>query len=187
MCFRRVQNGTKRQPSYIVVFKENGIIKNMAKAKKASEQWGDLPIVIVDKGKCLENQKEQLNSLMEEYKNNPSLELEKEIRQKIKNNQNTSKEFASDLDIDNILNRTEEIAPDLDNDNILNKSKEQSHLNNNVETNSKEKNDICVDIRDFEENYKSTTSEERKKEIKNFRENYRKLETVLKMAGERGG
>ena len=49
MDFRRIQGGEKKQPSYIVVFKQNGIIDKLENAKKASKDWGGLPIVVIDR------------------------------------------------------------------------------------------------------------------------------------------
>lgn len=37
--FARVQDGRKKQPDYIVMFRENGEIKNMEDAQKASKDW----------------------------------------------------------------------------------------------------------------------------------------------------
>lgn len=35
MDFYRIQNGERKQPDYIIVFRENGEVKNMEEAKKA--------------------------------------------------------------------------------------------------------------------------------------------------------
>ena len=98
MNFRRVQDGQKMQPDYIVVFKENGEMLNFEEAQKASEQWGNMPIVVVDKDACLEAEKQKVNNMLAEYENNPTPELAKQINQKVRNNRVTNEDFAVDLE-----------------------------------------------------------------------------------------
>ena len=51
--FRRIQNGKKKQPDYIVALKKNGRIDNLDKILKAAKDWDNrLPIVIVDVDEC---------------------------------------------------------------------------------------------------------------------------------------
>ena len=93
MDIRRTVGNQKIQPDYIVVFRTNGIIKNMHKAKKAQQDFKgvgiNLPIIIVDSNKCLEAEKHEIDKMKEEYKKNPSKELQKKINTKIKTNNHT--------------------------------------------------------------------------------------------------
>lgn len=58
MDFRRIQGNTKKQPDYIVAFKQDGKIDNIDKILQAIDDWeGTLPIVIVDVDKCLESER----------------------------------------------------------------------------------------------------------------------------------
>lgn len=102
---RRMDGERKKQPDYIVVFRSDGEIQNIDNALKAQEEWENLPIVIVDKDKCLESEKQKVDQMLEEYKTNPSEELKKNIYQKLRNNRQTSDKFMSDIDIENF--RTE--------------------------------------------------------------------------------
>lgn len=115
MDFRRNQGGQKKQPDYILVFKENGNIPNMIEAKRASKQWEDMPIVVVNKDKCLQAEREKVEKMIEQYKKDPSEILRKEIKQKIRNNSITRRNFGVDIKDKEILdeNLVEEKSCDL--------------------------------------------------------------------------
>ena len=100
MDFRRIQGNEKKQPDYLVVFRKDGRIDNMSKTLDAQKQWGDLPIVIVDKDKCLENEKQKVEKMLQEFQENPSEDLKKKITQKITNNRKTERNFCSNLDLE---------------------------------------------------------------------------------------
>ncbi len=121
MCFRRIQNGEKKQPDYIVVFRKNGKISNMKQAEKASKQWGNMPIVIVDIDKCLEAERQKLNNLMQKYKQKPTPALTKMINQKVRNNRVTDYKFAVDIN--------DELEKMNDEYNRFEKQKEESAQN----------------------------------------------------------
>ena len=97
MDFKRIQSGNKKQPDYIVVFKKNGKIKNMRKAKKASYDFENLPIVVIDVDECLRTEKEKIKKLYEEYKKTGSEEIKLELSEKIRNNRVTDPEFYKDI------------------------------------------------------------------------------------------
>ena len=40
MDFRRIQNGEKKNPDYIIVYRENGEISNLEEAKKSISTMG---------------------------------------------------------------------------------------------------------------------------------------------------
>lgn len=88
--YSRQQNGGKKQPDYIVVFKKDGEIPGMNIAKRAQADWeGKLPIVIVDINKCLAEQKRQVDEMRMKYNQTHSPVLAREIYYKIRNNLNT--------------------------------------------------------------------------------------------------
>jgi len=99
MCFRRIQGKEKKQPSYIVVFKQNGIIDNLENAEKASKDWGGLPIVVIDKDECLESERNKVKQMEAEYREFPSPELARAIYYKIRNNRETASNFCWETDI----------------------------------------------------------------------------------------
>jgi len=86
LLYRRFQKGKKKQPDYIVVFRKNGIIKNMDEAIRVSEQWTDesgnkMPIVIVDldryREKNCEKKEQKIPQNENVNENNESSEIEK--------------------------------------------------------------------------------------------------------------
>ena len=99
MDFRRIQGGEKKQPSYIVVFKQNGIIDKLENAKKASKDWGGLPIVVIDRDECLESERNKVKQMEAEYREFPSPELARAIYYKIRNNRETASNFCWETDI----------------------------------------------------------------------------------------
>ena len=101
MCWRRIQEGKKKQPDYIVVFRKDDNIFGWEYAKQAQNDFGGkLPIVIIDIDKCLENERKEVEQMVLEYKKDPTLEMAEEIRKKIRNNSVTDKNFCSDLNLD---------------------------------------------------------------------------------------
>lgn len=98
MNFRRMQGENKKQPDYILVFKEYGEYLNMEEAKKAQKDWWNLPIVIIDVDKCLRSERQKVDNLMKEYRKNKDQEIAKEILQKVRNNKQTREYFAKDLE-----------------------------------------------------------------------------------------
>ena len=100
--FARYQGGKKVQPDYIVVFRKNGEIKNFEKAKTAQQQWGGLPIVIVDQDKCLESEKAKTDELFKEFEETSNPEALKDAIQKIRNNRQTDENFCSDKNLETL-------------------------------------------------------------------------------------
>lgn len=98
--FRRIQGEDKKQPDYILVFKESGELLKMEEAKKAQKDWKGLPIVIVDVDKCLESEYQKVKNLIEEYKKNNNPEVAKKLFQKVRNNRQTRESFAIGLEED---------------------------------------------------------------------------------------
>ncbi len=95
MDWKRIQNGAKKQPDYIVVFKKDNIIKNIPDIIKCVEDWNyELPIVVVDVDEILINEKGKVNELIEAYKKEPTKELAKKIYNSINNNRKTTSRFS---------------------------------------------------------------------------------------------
>jgi hypothetical protein len=92
MVYRRSQNNQRKQPSYIVLFKSNGEIKEQSieDVKKAVDSYKvagiELPIVIIDKDKCVKSEKAKLDSMIAEYKTNLDPGILNKIHRKITNN-----------------------------------------------------------------------------------------------------
>ena len=107
MDFRRIQNGKRKQPDYIVVFKENVQCANLEAALKAQADWGQLPIVIIDKDECLESEQRKVGKMLEEYKISKTRQeknkIGREIKIKICNNRKDNYSFCNDVDIDELV------------------------------------------------------------------------------------
>ena len=101
----RIQNGKKKEPDYIVVFKRDGKIRNMDIAKEAQKDWisegrpNGLPIVVVDQDLCLYNETKKLIDLAAKFKQEHSQEVAQEIYYKIKNNRHHELNFAESIDL----------------------------------------------------------------------------------------
>lgn len=104
MDFKRIQNGVKKRPDYILVFKRDGIIDNLEEARKASTDWDNLPIVVIDINRVLENEKQKLTNLINNFYINPTEEQYKVITTKIRNNQVIEPNFAKEIDLEKLKN-----------------------------------------------------------------------------------
>lgn len=98
MDFRRIQQGQRKQPDYIVVFKQKGSMHNLEQAQKASKDFGGLPIVVIDEDECLASEKEKAQKLFKEYQETGAPEVKLELAQKIRNNRVTEPNFCSEMD-----------------------------------------------------------------------------------------
>ena len=102
MDFKRIQDGVKKSPDYILVFKRDGVIDNIEEAKKASSDWDNLPIVVIDVNKVLDSEKEKLVNLINEFYTNPTKEQYEKIKIKITNNRVIEPTFAQDIDLEEL-------------------------------------------------------------------------------------
>ena len=103
MDFRRVQGGKKKQPDYIVVFRENDKIDNIEEAIKASKDFSGLPIVVIDVDECLASEREKVKGLLEQYRKTGDSKIKEAIEEKLRNNRVTDVSFCSDMGIDEFL------------------------------------------------------------------------------------
>lgn len=126
LCYRRIQKGEKKQPDYIIVFRRDGIIKNMENAKKASKDFGNLPIVIIDVDKCLESEKIKVEQMYKEYNKTFNHDLLEQIKQKIRNNRETASNFGREFDS---LIKNDDIYYTKSIENDKEKTKESQKLN----------------------------------------------------------
>lgn len=166
--YYRIQNGEKKQPDYIVVFKANGQIKqeHWQNAKQAQMEFGGkLPIVIVDVDKCLESEKNKVKIMVANYKANPTQELFDQIKQKIKNNNltctngsfNYEEKFCEDIDLENLEELLESASAQ---NSSLEALQDENECRDSVTA------DRLVTTKDLQECYKATTPEERKRMAK---------------------
>lgn len=100
--FKRIQNGQKKQPDYILVFRKNGLISNLEEAKKASMQWDNLPIVVIDIDLCLKSEYNKLIELINQFYQSPTLEIYNQIKTKILNNRITEPTFAENINLNEL-------------------------------------------------------------------------------------
>ena len=158
MDYSRFQNGQKKQPDYILVFKENGKIEYLEESKQASKDWGGMPIVVVDREKVLQSEKQKLDNLLEQYEAGDS-SVAREIYYKIRNNRVSNKSFAEDIDIDKFRREMRE------------QEKEQD-----VKTEEKSK----VTKEDLQQNSEQITAEERKQEVSKMKQLLHRIQSITR-------
>ena len=107
MDFKRIQNGERKQPDYIVVFKRNGKMENLEESQKASKEFNGLPIVVIDVDKCLEAEKQKVFELEKKYQETKNPEIAQEIYQKIKNNSVIDSNFCEEIDFEQLYEETQ--------------------------------------------------------------------------------
>ena len=159
MCFRRIQNGEKKQPDYIVVFAVNGWIDNLDEAYKASEQFMEderfpngLPIVVIDVNECLEAEREKLEEMLVDFHTNSTKEQAEKILRKVHNNQVT--ERAHNIEDYSIIDG-------------LNLREVKDFLNAKGEM-LEERKDTTVKLEDLHENDDAVEKSQRKKSYEMF-------------------
>ena len=151
MDFRRIQGGEKKQPDYIVVFRKNGKIENMDTAKKASKDFGELPIVVIDEDECLAAERKKAEELYEEYKVTGNPQVKAKLKEKLRNNRETNRKFCRDTDMDSVLeNQTEQ------------ESKEEAK----------------VSMEDLGEIYAEVSGKEREEETEKIRTVYKEIRKI---------
>ena len=166
MDFYRIQDGKKKQPDYIIVFRKNGEIKYMEEAKKAQEQWGGLPIVVIDKDKCLESERQKVEELKQCYDAGEK-ELAGQIYQKVRNNRITNYSFCSEINISEYEKEAQ----------MHMQEKNRTTKNQIKEKNTKKEEQ--VDVKDLEENYYQVTPQERRNEMSRIRRINTKIQEIV--------
>lgn len=158
MLFSRVQDGKRKQPSYIVLFKkENKIDKNIANnALQAVDDFKkmgyELPIVVVDVDRCIESEKNKINSMIDSAIENSDFALLDKADQKIHNN--------------SVANRNSF------KDSRSRFSEAWSVINDKLKE-IKEK--VQVGIETYKNAYQKTNVEERKNEVSNIAKIYSRM------------
>lgn len=166
--FTRQQNGTKKQPDYIVVFRQDGELKGMSAAKRAQADWeGELPIVIVDINKCLSEQKRQVEEMKQEYEQTHSPVLAREIYHKIRNNLNTIEANA----IKEHFFDKEELAEFQVSDEEI-----EQYLKEHPEENVKEKNPVSEE--ELSSIYDGVSAKERQDMGSKLRQMYQRIKYI---------
>lgn len=167
MDFYRIQDGKRKQPDYIIVFRENGKVEYMEEAKKAQEQWGGLPIVIIDRDKCLEAEKQKVEEMIEGYEEGDK-SLAGQIYQKVRNNRVTRGSFCSDIDIEKYKEEAEKQIHE-----------EEKEKRGQKQTQNEKMKEKPVDIEDLEENYDKVTPQERKDEVSKIKRIKAKIQEII--------
>ena len=140
------------------MFKENGKIKYLEEAKQASEDWGGMPIVVVDREKVLQSEKQKLDNLLEQYEAGDS-SVAREIYYKIRNNRVSNKLFAKDIDIGKFKPRI----------------KKQEKIQE-VEKIGESK----VTEEDLQQNNEQITAEERKQEVSKMKQLLHRIQSITR-------
>lgn len=151
MDFRRIQEGKKKQPDYIVVFRKNGNISNIDEAEKASKDFGGLPIVVIDENECLASERKKAEEMFEEYKKTHDPQIGIKLREKLRNNRVTDVDFCRDIDMDMTLQS-------------LKAQKSRKETN--------------VSMEDLEEMYEEVSGEERQGEMEKIRMVYERIRRI---------
>lgn len=152
IVFNRVQDGKRKQPDYLILFKkENKIDKNnMKKTLQAVEEFKnegiDLPIVVIDVDRCIESEKNKLDMMISDAVNNNDISKFEDIRKKIRNNSITNRRSFEEY-----YNKSRKAENQVSN-SIL-----QEHSLTNKE------NEVTQQT--YEKAYKDTGVEERKVEV----------------------
>ena len=94
----RIGKNGKIQPSYVIAFKTDGEIKNYGIAKKTSQDFNNIPIVILDVDRLLLRGIEEINRLSLEYEMNPTTEGLNELWNKFHNYSVTYSRWKYDKD-----------------------------------------------------------------------------------------
>lgn len=174
--FARQQNGEKKQPDYILVFKKNGQISNLDEAKKAQLDWGGrLPVVVVDVDRCLETEKAKVEKMKQKYKEKPTEELAKQIHQKVRNNRVTYSKFCPEIEefLNKQPDKEKDITKKLLKKSITGKVKSVYHK-------AKQKAVSLIGIKTAKEAYENTTSIERTEEMLKFKQILSQLQEISK-------
>lgn len=169
--YLRYQNGTKKQPDYIVVFKEDGIVQNLELAKQAAKDWGGMPIVIVDKDKCLESQKTKVDQMLSEYDKTQDPRLAREIWQKVRNNRQTKSSFCPQIDLEELKKKFEQKKQEVEE---VEESQEPKEPKETQEPEEK----TNVTIEELEQAYEEISTQERLEETRKFRQIYESIHEV---------
>lgn len=94
MVFKREQNGERKQPDYLLVFKKDGKAQNLKQTLKAVDDFKkeglDLPIVVVDVEKCIESEKNKIENMISVAEQTNNKDMLKEAERKIKTNSKTN-------------------------------------------------------------------------------------------------
>lgn len=159
MVFNRIQDGKRKQPDYLILFKKDNKIdeNNMQKTLKAVKDFRNeginLPIVVVDVDRCIENEKNKLDIMINDALNSNDKEKFEDIRQKIRNNS-----VANRLSFKEYYKKSSEAERQVEN-NIEQGNKVNQQTLSNVYY------DTSFDYYIYEKAYEDTNVEERRTEI----------------------
>lgn len=178
MDFLRIQEGQRKQPDYIIVFKKNGEIQNMEQALQTSNDWGKMPIVIIDVDEILRQERIEVEELQEKYEENPNLENAKRLYYKVRNNRVTVER--QNVNLDETFAETDFAEPifgstvDLDDLKKQIEEKQESTAHKVGE----------VQIEDYEGTYSKISASDRKKEVSMMHRIYERVKEVQNIDNE---
>lgn len=178
--FKRLQEGKRKQPDYLILFKEKGELnkQQVERAKLAlthfKENNIDLPVVIIDKDECEKSEKRKISEMISEYDKSKDLSLLLQIKQKIRTNTKWNNSFSYFIEYFEPLleEREEEIKVFESKNNSIDMYEEKE---------KEEKKDGSVNIEDLKEIDKNITDEERKIAVKKILESEKIQRTAEKI------
>lgn len=162
MVFKREQNGERKQPDYLLAFKNDGKIANMEETLKAVDDFKkegiDLPIVVVDVQRCIESEKTKIENMLTEAQKTNSKELLEAAEKKLNTNSKTTNVRNTGIfrDCFNKLN------------NLYSQVFTKDSKNNKVKEET------------YKESYEQTGVEERKEEASKIVQLKRKIMSIIK-------
>ena len=162
MVFKREQNGERKQPDYLLVFKNGEKIPNMERTLKAVDDFKkegiDLPIVVVDVERCIESEKSKVENMIKEAEEKNDPELWKEADKKLRTNSKTTAVRNSNI-FRGCYDKLNSIYKQVFTNEIKNEKVEE-----NI----------------YKESYEQTGPEERKEEVSKIVQLQRKIMSIIK-------
>ena len=131
-----------------------------------------MPIVIVDVDKCLEAEREKIETMLARYKSNPNSKQATNIRQRIRNNKQTESNFCND-----IIQELEQIQVRERKFSIRSKKK----------VSQKQRKTGTIDEQQLDENYQNVSPIERQKGSRGIRHIYKIIQDTLEKGGNNDG
>lgn len=161
MDFYRFQDGERKQPDYIIAFRNNGEIMNLEQSQKASREWGEMPIVVIDVDECLKSEKEKADKMYESYKSGDiTTEDLRKLCYKIRNNRVTTRNWGKEV-----------FYAEVDLEQMMLELQER-------ENKEKSKNEQGIDEEQLAENYEMVDATERKQGVDAITQIYKQIKEI---------
>lgn len=173
--FNRIQDGKRKQPDYILVFKDGENINHLDDIVNAYHNWGEeLPIVVIDIEKCLKSEREKIVNMIKQYRENPNDELKRQIEQKVENNRKRFRvrngSFCKDLEIEK-----------LDEKYKKSQNQKEEKSNNNTKIDEQESQTTkTISLEDLAKNYEMVSASDREKAQSKIQKIYKQISEIQK-------